>query len=266
MGYHFILVIAQAATLAAFMILWRLWIRKKLTASFLIEDEDRILFPFKYFSWILLAVVLVTSLAQIHFIWISTKTEKDLASLKNVYKMAEKHGQSVEETKILVEKLGRELELNTKAVKLFSRDIPSQSRSSKIMSDLRVSPNEPSQKTPQIRAALSSESFDQEARASSKQRAASESRLKDEDASSDESPEIAQSMRLNRRGSIVGNGLRVRKAPDETSEVVETLNSGKHVKVTEKRVHKDRVWFRIITPSGRAGWIDFNFVKLDTNA
>jgi uncharacterized protein YgiM (DUF1202 family) len=113
---------------------------------------------------------------------------------------------------------------------------------------------------------VGSESFDQEARASSKQRAGSESRLKDEDASSDESPEIAQSMRLNRRGSIVGNGLRVRKAPDETSEVVETLNSGKHVKVTEKRVHKDRVWFRIITPSGRAGWIDFNFVKLDTNA
>ncbi|MDD3474177.1 MAG: SH3 domain-containing protein, partial [Syntrophaceae bacterium] len=60
--------------------------------------------------------------------------------------------------------------------------------------------------------------------------------------------------------------LRVRKSPDETSDVVETLSAGKLVKVTEKRFQKDRVWFRIITPTGRAGWVDFNFVKLDGNA
>lgn len=265
MAYHLIFVLVQAATLAAFLVLWRMWVRKKLTASFLIEDEDRILFPFKYFSWILFAVVLVTSIAQIHFVWMSSKTEKSLAAVKNVYKMAEKQGQSVEETKILVEKLARELELNTKAVKLFSKDFPAHSKSSRIMSDLRVAQNETSQKNPQMKTALNSDSFDQEARASSKERASSELKSR-ENSSADESSEPSQSMRLNRRGAIVGNGLRVRKSPDETSDVVETLNAGKQVKITEKRFHKDRVWFRIITPSGRAGWVDFNFVKLDSNA
>lgn len=266
MAYHIIIVLVQAATLAAFLILWRLWIRKKLTASFLIEDEDRILFPFKYFSWILTGVVLITSLAQIHFLWVSTRAEKSLSALKSVQKTAEKQSQTVEETKQLVEKLARELELNTKAVKIFSRDHSANARSSKITNDLKISQPETPSKSTQIRMAQNSDSFDQEAKASSKERAASEPRLKDEATASEDSGESGQSMRLNRRGSIVGNGLRVRKSPDEAADVVETLNAGKHVKVTEKRFHKDRVWFRIITPSGRAGWVDFNFVKLDSNA
>ena len=266
MGYHITLALVQVATLAAFLILWRLWVRKKLTASFLIEDEDRILFPFKYFSWILFGVVLVTSLAQIHFMWASFRMEKSLAAMKNVYKMAEKHGQTVEETKLLVEKLTREMELNTKAVKLFSRELPLNAKSSKMMTDLRVAQAETQTRNTQSRNSHTGDSFDQEAKASSKERAAADSKHKDEAPAVDETPDASQSMRLNRRGSVVGNGLRVRKAPDETSDVVETLNAGKYVKVTEKRFHKDRVWFRIITPSGRAGWVDFNFVKLEQNA
>jgi hypothetical protein len=264
-GYHLTFVFVQAATLAAFLIMWRLWVRKKLTASFLIEDEDRILFPFKYFSWLLFAVVLITSVAQIHYVWISSSVEKNLASLKNVYRMAEKHNQNVEETRLLVEKLTREIELNTKAVKIFSRDLPATSRSTRLMTDLKVNQGEPSSKSPQMRASLNSDSFDQEAKASSKQRVTTEAKPREETAASDESADTAQSMRLNRRGSVVGNGLRVRKSPDESADVVETLTAGKHVKVTEKRFHKDRVWFRIITPSGRAGWVDFTFVKLDNN-
>lgn len=265
-GYHIALALVQAATLAAFLILWRLWVRKKLTASFLIEDEDRILFPFKYFSWILFGVVLVTSLAQIHFIWVSFKTEKNLAAMKNVYKMAEKHGQTVEETKLLVEKLTRELELNTKAVKLFSRELPVNAKTSRVMTDLRVAQADASPRNIQTRSSHVSDSFDQEAKASSKERASSESKHRDEVTAGEEPAEVNQSMRLNRRGSVVGNGLRVRKSPDESSDVVETLTAGKHVKVTEKKFQKDRVWFRIITPSGRAGWVDFNFVKLENNA
>ncbi len=265
MGYHITLALVQATTLAAFLILWRLWVRKKLTASFLIEDEDRILFPFKYFSWILFGVVLLTSLAQIHFMWVSFKTEKNLAAMKNIYKMTEKHGQTVEETKLLVEKLTRELELNTKAVKLFSRELPINAKTSKVMTDLRVAQAESVPRTSQIRSSHGNDSFDQEAKASSRERASTESKHKDELAAGEEPSDISQSMRLNRRGSVVGNGIRVRKSPDESSDVIETLNAGKHVKVTEKRFQKDRVWFRIITPSGRAGWVDFNFVKLENN-
>lgn len=265
MAYHIMLVLVQAATLAAFLILWRLWVRKKLTASFLIEDEDRILFPFKYFSWILFAVVLVTSLAQMHFIWMSFKTEKNLVAMKNVYKMAEKQGQAIEETKLLVEKLARELELNTKAVKVFSKDFPFNARSSRVMSDLRVAQADAAPKNTNAKGSHVNDGFDQEAKASSKERVSAE-KPKDEVSASDDPSDSHQTMRLNRRGAVVGNGLRVRKSPDETSDIVETLNAGKHVKVTEKRFHKDRVWFRIITPSGRAGWVDFTFVKLDSNA
>ncbi len=265
MAYHIILVIVQVATLAAFLMLWRLWVRKKLTTSFLIEDEDRILFPFKYFSWILFAVLLVTSLAQIHFIWMSHKTEKNLAALKDVYKMVEKDSQAVEETKLIVEKLARELELNTKAVKLFSRELPSAYKSSRLMTDLKVAQADVPHKNTHGRASQPGDSFDQEAKASSREKVTSE-KPKEESRVSEEGPDVPQSMRLNRRGSVVGKGLRVRKSPDETSDIVETLALGKHVKVTEKRFHKDRVWFRIITPSGRAGWVDFNFVKLDNNA
>lgn len=265
-AYHLIFVFVQAATLAAFMIMWRLWIRKKLTASFLIEDEDRITFPFKYFSWVLLAVFLVTSVAQTHYVWMSQNFEKNALALKNVYQMAEKHGQQIEETKMIVEKLARELELNTKAVKLFSKDLPSLVRSSKINNDLKVTPNEAAAKSTQLRASLNTGSFDKEAKASSKERVSLDNKNTSDSESVSEESDSVHSMRLNRRGSVVGNGLRVRKSPDETSDVVETLSAGKLVKVTEKRFQKDRVWFRIITPTGRAGWVDFNFVKLDGNA
>ncbi|MGD9818366.1 MAG: SH3 domain-containing protein [Desulfomonilaceae bacterium] len=266
MAYHLIFVFVQAATLAAFMIMWRMWIRKKLTASFLIEDEDRITFPFKYFSWVLLAVFLVTSVAQTHYVWTSHNFEKNASALKNVYQMAEKHGQHIEETKMIVEKLARELELNTKAVKLFSKDLPSLVRSSKMTNDLKVAPNEAAPKPTQLRASLNTGSFDKEAKASSKERVLPDAKNRSDSESVGEESDSVHSMRLNRRGSVVGNGLRVRKSPDETSDVVETLNAGKLVKVTEKRFQKDRVWFRIITPTGRAGWVDFNFVKLDGNA
>jgi len=74
------------------------------------------------------------------------------------------------------------------------------------------------------------------------------------------------SMRLNRQGHVVTEKLRVRKRPQQNSEIVEKLLDGQQVKVTEKRLLNDTMWFRVITPSGRAGWVDFRYLTLDGGA
>jgi uncharacterized protein YgiM (DUF1202 family) len=73
------------------------------------------------------------------------------------------------------------------------------------------------------------------------------------------------SMRLSRQGRVAAEKLRVRKRPQQDAEVIEKLFSGQRVKVTEKRLLNDNMWFRVITPSGRAGWVDFRYLTLDVS-
>ncbi len=70
-------------------------------------------------------------------------------------------------------------------------------------------------------------------------------------------------MRLTRKAKAIADNLRVRKQPSEDAQIVDKLMSGQVIKVTEKKVAGDKVWFRIITPSGKAGWVDYNYVKLE---
>ncbi len=72
-------------------------------------------------------------------------------------------------------------------------------------------------------------------------------------------------MRLSRVGNVTAETLRVRRQPVSDSPVIESLTAGQKVKVTEKRLIKDTVWFRIVTPSGKAGWVDFRHLKLENN-
>ncbi len=61
-------IVLECAAVAAFLILWYFWAKKKLLCSYVLEDDEQILFPFRYFSWILIGIVLVTCLIQIHFL------------------------------------------------------------------------------------------------------------------------------------------------------------------------------------------------------
>ncbi len=81
--------------------------------------------------------------------------------------------------------------------------------------------------------------------------------------SGEEDADKVYSMRLNRNGRTTIDNLRVRKLPVSDAPVVEKLMSGQEVKVTEKRIVNEGVWFRIVTPSGRAGWVDYRYLKLD---
>ena len=78
--------------------------------------------------------------------------------------------------------------------------------------------------------------------------------------------ERGYSMDLNRQGHVVPEKLRVHKRPQPNSEIIEKLCAGQQVKVTEKRLLRDSMWFRVITPSGRAGWVDFRYLRLDGSA
>ncbi len=255
--------IIQIACLVSFLVLWRMWIRKKLATSFLIEDEDRLLFPFRYLSWILGGVVLITALAQAHFLWVTTRESKETSKIKALYAKVEEQGRTVDEMKRIVEKLGRDVELNFKALKVFGKDQLNQMRANKLTNDLRLRQNDSAAKDPgtskpnSIKSASLQNPFAQEAKASSASVALSDS-TKNVEHNSDNT-----SMRLSRKGKATADNLRVRKQPSENSPIVDRLMAGQTIKVTEKKIIGDKIWFRVITPSGRAGWVEYSYVKLE---
>jgi uncharacterized protein YgiM (DUF1202 family) len=69
-------------------------------------------------------------------------------------------------------------------------------------------------------------------------------------------------MSLNRKGRVLTDNLRVHKRPGLQTGVVDKLMAGQEVKVTEKLMANDAMWFRVVTPSGRSGWVHFGHVKL----
>jgi hypothetical protein len=254
--------IVQLASLAAFLILWRMWIRKKLASSFLIEDEDRFLFPFRYLSWILGGVVLITGLAQAHFLYVSINDRRETAKLKTLYTKVDEQGRNIDEMKRIVEKLGRDVELNFKALKVFGKDQFNQMKSNKLTNDLKMHHGDPaskessSTKPETIKSASLQNGFAQEAKASS---GSAPEDTKDKDTQVTDN----SSMHLSRKGKSIADHLRVRRYPNEEAPVVERLMSGQPIKVTEKKVSGDKIWFRVITPSGKAGWVEYTFVKLE---
>lgn len=265
MTLQIIFSIIQIACLVIFLVLWRLWIKKKLASSFLIEDEDRLLFPFRYLSWILGGVVLITALAQAHFLWVSTTEKKETSKIKALYTKVEEQGRTIDEMKKIMEKLGRDVELNFKALKVFGKDQLNQMRSNKLTNDLRLQNDPPAKdssaaKPNTIKSASLQGGFAQEAKASSSSAASTSTPEppKNNDQFSDNS-----SMHLSRKGKSITDNLRVRKQPSEDAPIVDKIMSGQPIKITEKKVLGEKVWFRVVTPSGKAGWVELSYIKLE---
>jgi len=268
---HVIIVALECAALAAFLILWYLVLKKKLQGSFVREAGQRILLRFRYFSWVLIALVLVTCLVQIHFVWLSSQIQEEMTSVNRSMQDQRMSAPALDEIKDQIDKLRRQADSSVKELRALSLTYQ---RSQMLAS---VTPTDPSiaQASPQDRQTTSaSQAFkkDTEKGAFAKEaRASSASRFKDMTVAGlrkgeDQQTREAFSMRLNRMGSVTKSGLRVRKQPSQTSDVVEKLPSGQQVKVTEKRLIGDTVWFRVITPSGIAGWVDYRYLKLEVKA
>ncbi|MGC8907305.1 MAG: SH3 domain-containing protein [Desulfomonilaceae bacterium] len=261
---HIVIISIQCAAVAAFLLLWYFWARKKIETSYLLEDEEQILFPFRYFSWVLMAVILATSLAQIHFVRTSAQLNDKIAAVIAQNKIAVQQTKSFDELKVLVEKIKRDMDGNFKSLRVQLADKGLQTKSLQTIADLSAasdkSDKEAFLRTEKPRADYSAQPFAKEARASS----AASSSTKTRDGDSDEQRARELSMGLSRQGKILRDQVRVRQKPSLEAPPVDKLMSGQHVKVTEKKLDLDgKIWFRVITPTGRAGWVDWRFVKLE---
>lgn len=266
---HIIIISLECTALAAFLILWYFWVRKRVEVSYLLEDEDQLLFPFRYFSWILIGLVVVTSVAQIHFVRVSSQVHERMAAMSAYYKNQSQQAKAVDDLKGAIDKIRRDMEGNFKGLRTQLSERYPQGKSFHTVADVNPQHDRAQDKEALIRiekpkADVKGNVFAKEAKASSSAAANSEfivGSKTDEEASKD------HSMLLNRQAKVLKDQVRVRKRPQPDSPPIERLMSGQQVKVTEKRLDSEgKIWFRVITPSGRAGWIDFRYVKLEGNA
>lgn len=266
---HLTVISLQCAAVGAFLILWYFWARKKLLCSYMLEDDDQVLFPFRYFSWILMGIVVVTCLVQVHFVRTSSLIHEKLVALTAGYQKQEQDMRAVQGLASSMDTLRRDfsaltMEVRNKNLKQLAQAAsPSGSGTSGPLAsdsadgDLR-------QTSPESERHADSAGFGSEAKASF---------LDDVKRPLAATPKVEEkedpngfSMRLNRHGQVTAANLRVRKRPAADSPVMEKLPAGEQIKVTEKRLFKDNMWFRVITPSGRAGWVDYRYVKLGGEA
>ena len=62
MIFHVAVILLMIVAVAAFLILWYFWVKNRLAHSLALHDEEQVLFPFRYFSWILMGLVVGTGL------------------------------------------------------------------------------------------------------------------------------------------------------------------------------------------------------------
>ncbi|HMK36701.1 MAG TPA: SH3 domain-containing protein [Desulfomonilaceae bacterium] len=261
MAFQFLVILLQCAALAAFLILWYFWVKRKMETSFLLEEESHVLFPFKYFSWVLMGLIFLTCLVQIHFIRVSSSVHERMASMVGYYKKHEQHAASMNDMKGAIDRLRSDMELNFKNLRAQQVDsLPFKCPEAPVASDTRsqgkgplVTIQPPKTDTP---------GFAKEAKAASTPKMGPSARPHMRQPKQEEG-ESVYSMPLSRTGRAVVDNLRVRQRPHQDAVVVDKLTPGQSVKVTEKRLIHETVWFRVVTPSGRAGWVDYRYLKLE---
>lgn len=266
---HFIIVSTQCAALAAFLILWSFWVKKRIETALPVDDHEKVLFPFRYFSWLLMGMVLVSCLLQIHFVRVSAGVHEKLAAMTNFYSNQAESIRSLDELKVTLERLRKDIDANSRSLraKAFGRDYFS--KGGEAVPDLAVTKvdqlkTEALASLQALRDIQKDKGFGKEAKASSASQAGPlPSRAINPPR---QAGGKVYSMRLSRVGRVVEDGVTVKKRPAENSPVVEQLAWGQEVKVTEKRLSNEDLWFRIVTPSGRTGWVDYRRVKLDKNS
>jgi hypothetical protein len=266
---HLVIVAIECAVIAAFLIAWYLVVKRKLRATFL-REGGQLLSPFRYFSWILMALVVTTCMVQIHFLWNAFRLREEIGSLNKTFVQQQAGAAALADLKSEVERFRKTTESGfreLRSVNLSQRTHvppPSGGAGDLALAQARSFDKEAQAGTGASRKDADKGGFAKEAKASSA-RAAKAEPVPAVRKSEDQEPKDTHSMRLSRVGNVISETLRVRRQPLPDAPVIESLSGGQKVKVTEKRLIKDTVWFRIVTPSGKAGWVDFRHLKLDNN-
>ncbi len=262
---HVMIISIQFAAVAAFLILWYFWVKGKLGASAFLDDEDQILFPFRYFSWILVGVLVATCLAQIHFVRVSSTVHERMTGLNDLYARQVNQAQSIAELKEMIDRVRNDMHANFQGLRV---QIAEASSSSSVVQP----PTEKKTANARLRkpalASLTDSGIESptNAFASEAKAAASTVPVKPLAAArpgprQQEGPD--HFMNLSREGRILTDHLRVRNRPLTSASVVDKLMNGQLVKVTGKRLNGTKIWYRVVTPTGRAGWVDFRYVRLE---
>jgi Bacterial SH3 domain len=270
MVLHITVAALQFAALAALLILWHFWVKRTPPAPRSSDSTDHEPLPFRRSYRLLLGLVFVTCLLQIYCLWPSRTIHEKIFSLIGPGKKQERNVRTINELKGTIENLRKEIAFNSKLLRSVRSETIARFQGSLQNPDSLRAPEggllgTRTRLDPDTKTARSDDGgFAREAKASSS--ASNRGALEKRHEGSPDAGEEIYSMRLNRRGHVVTEKLRVRKRPQQNSEVVEKLLDGQRVKVTEKRLLKDTMWFRVITPSGRAGWVDFRYLALDGGA
>lgn len=267
--FHMAIIFLMLAAVGAFLILWYLWVRRRLDNSFFLDDEEHVLFPFRYFSWILIGVVVMTSLVQIHFLRVSSVVHERLASLTYSLRDQKVSASDIDELKRMIEVLRGELDPRTRPVTAGNVDWRGDPESSGSVKEPnpangRMAREDALASLPAAERDTMGAGFAQEAKAFRNEEASPPKTERTSRSPGD--GDRGYSMRLNLWGRVRTEALRVRNRPTGEGVVMEKLRVGEEVKVTEKRIIDDRMWYRVITPSGRAGWVDFRYLELRATA
>lgn len=258
-----LIIFLQVAIIAAFLILWYFWVRKKMAASLLLDDSEQVLFPFRHFSWIFIGLIVVVSLVTTHFVRSSAAIHEKLASFSALADKQEQQAKSVEDMKSALDKLRQEMDANFKSLRAQAADQYALMKYIESSGAARLaSGNTNTGPLVNVQAPVADPSRNRFARAA---RASTAARSLQQDAGPTEETKVL-SMRLARVGRVATNKLRVRQLPQSDAPIVEQLDAGQEVKVTEKRVINENMWFKVITPTGKAGWVDFRYLKLEGSA
>lgn len=273
MSFHIFIIGLQITAIAAFLILWYFWVKRKMGITYGMDEEENVLFPFRSFSWILLGVVLITCLVQIHFVRVSASVYEKLVTISQAVANQKSEKAPPANLQATLSELQAELRSGFSALKSMNET------QLKLAKTLEHSPKinhtatkQSSQTTPKRSLGIAQKPkasvFDGEAKASSRKSIKKKSRVKKRkpaprEVRQDEFGPAVYSMRLNLMGRVTATTLNVRKRPLPHSLIVEKLDMNQMVKVTEKRVSGAAMWYRIVTPTGRAGWVDYRYLKLE---
>jgi hypothetical protein len=267
MVLHSAIIAAQCAALAAFFMLWYSWTKKQVELSYPVSAEAPGLFPFRSFAWVFLGLVLVTCIVQIHFIRVSATVHERLAAMTDYYKAQEQNMRSIEELKLSMERLRRDMQTNFQGLRAQTAMALQAKPTARMMemSLARAQAAETAELSPTTDVKTVADSgFGREARSSSSE-ARPEPKVTKPRKQAAPTPK-PYSMRLARMGRVLHDNIVVKKRPLSNAPVLEHLAAGQEVKVTEKRILNEDMWFRVVTPSGHAGWVDYRHVKLEGNS